>query len=342
MIMTPGVRKFALTVHLTCSVGWIGAVVAYLALGVAAVTSPDTQAVRAAWTGMDVTGWWVIVPLAIAALLTGFVMSLGTHWGLFRHYWVLISLALTTLCTVVLVLHMPTVSAMAKLAQSLDGADLRALGGDLFHPAVGLLVLLAITVLNVYKPVGVTPYGWRKQREQRSAPQRSARRVLTSVSPTAVARADVRRADVRQPLKLSVTVAGVGYFAFHFAEMGVAMMLGMMVFVPFRLALTTLGNTALLDTSSLEFQVWMGAFMVAPMVVWMRVRGCGWRDGAEMSAAMLLPVAAVVGLGGLGLSNALPWLSNSEHTAMLVGMLAFMLYRRERYTRGYSLLRWPV
>ncbi len=179
MILTPGIRKFALTVHLTCSVGWIGAVVAYLALGVAAVTSADTQTVRAAWTGMDVTGWWVIVPLAIAALLTGFVMSLGTHWGLLRHYWVLISLALTTLCTVVLVLHMPTVSAMARLAQSLEGADLRALGGDLFHPGVGLLLLLAITGLNVYKPAGLTPYGWRKQRELRSASQRSARPALT-------------------------------------------------------------------------------------------------------------------------------------------------------------------
>ncbi|MDQ6674996.1 MAG: DUF2269 domain-containing protein [Chloroflexota bacterium] len=174
MIMTPGVRKFALTVHLACSVGWIGAVVAYLALGVAAATSLDTQTVRAAWIAMDVTGWWVIVPLAVTALLTGLVMSLGTHWGVFRHYWVLISLALTILCTVVLVLHMPTVSAMAKLAQTVDAADLRALGGDLFHPAVGLLVLLAITVLNMYKPAGLTRYGWRKQREQRNVPQRSA------------------------------------------------------------------------------------------------------------------------------------------------------------------------
>src|SRR3977135_4350257 len=101
MIMTPGVRKFTLTVHLTCSVGWIGAVVAYLALGVAAVTSPETQTVRAAWTAMDVTGWGVIVPLAIAALLTGLVMSWGTQWGLFRHYWVVISLVLTILSTVV-------------------------------------------------------------------------------------------------------------------------------------------------------------------------------------------------------------------------------------------------
>ena len=184
MIMTPGVRKLVLTVHLTCSVGWIGAVVAYLALGVAAVTSPDTQTVRAAWVAMDVTGWWAIVPLAIAALLTGLVMSLGTQWGLFRHYWVLISLALTILSTVVLVLHMPTVSGMARLAQTVDGADLRALGGDLFHPTVGLLVLLAITVLNVYKPAGVTPYGWRKQREQRSSLQRNSRRAMASVSPT--------------------------------------------------------------------------------------------------------------------------------------------------------------
>lgn len=331
IIMTPGIRKFALTIHLTCSVGWIGAVVAYLALGVAAVTSPDTQTVRAAWTGMDVTGWWVIVPLAIAALLTGFVMSLGTHWGLFRHYWVPISLALTILCTVVLVLHMPTVSAMANLAQRVDGADLRALGGDLFHPGVGLLVLLAITVLNVYKPAGLTPYGWRKQREQRNAPC-----AISSALPT-----PVTSVCVHQRSRRSAAVAGAGYFAFHLAEMSLAMMLGMAVFVPFRLILTAQGYTALLDASSIDFQAWMGTFMVVPMVMWMRVRGCSWRDGTEMSAAMLLPVAAILGLPGLGLSKALPWLANSEHTAMLVGMLAFMLYRAERYTGGYSLFRLP-
>jgi uncharacterized membrane protein len=181
--MTPGMRKFALTVHLVCSVGWIGAVLAYLALGVAAVTSPDAQMVRAAWIGMEVTGWWAIVPLALAALLTGLVMSVGTQWGLFRHYWVLISLVLTILCTVVLVLHMPTVSALARVARQADGAELRRLGGDLFHPGVGLLVLLAVSVLNIYKPVGVTPYGWRKQCEQRQASPPSARRVASTTSP---------------------------------------------------------------------------------------------------------------------------------------------------------------
>jgi hypothetical protein len=168
MTMAPGLRKIALTIHLTSSVGWIGAVVAYLALGVAAVTSQDAQTVRAAWIAMDLTGWSVIVPLAVAALLTGLVMSLGTPWGLFRHYWVLISLVLTILATAVLLLHMPTVSSLADVAHEADGADLGGLGGDLFHAGGGLLVLLVITALNVYKPQGMTPYGWRKQQEERA------------------------------------------------------------------------------------------------------------------------------------------------------------------------------
>jgi hypothetical protein len=167
MTMTPGLRKFALTVHLTFSVGWIGAVVAYMGLGVAAMTSQDAQTVRAAWIAMELTGWYVIVPLALASLLTGLVMSVGTQWGLFRHYWVLFSLLLTILATVVLLLHMPTVSFLADVAAEADEASLVGLGGDLFHPGVGLVVLLVIQVLNVYKPRGMTPYGWRKQQEER-------------------------------------------------------------------------------------------------------------------------------------------------------------------------------
>jgi hypothetical protein len=167
MTMRPGLRRFALTVHLTVSVGWIGTVLAYLALGVTAVTSQEMPMVRAAYLAMELIGRSVIVPLALASLLTGLVMSLGTRWGLFRHYWVLFSLVLTILATVVLLEHMPTVSLLADRAREADAADLARFGGDLFHPGVGLLVLLVIQVLNVYKPRGLTPYGWRKQHEER-------------------------------------------------------------------------------------------------------------------------------------------------------------------------------
>jgi hypothetical protein len=175
MIMPPRLRKFALSVHLTASVGWIGAVAAYIALDVAAATSQDAQTLRAAYLAMDLTTSFVIVPLAIATLLTGLVMSLGTKWGLFRHYWTLISLLLTVFTIVVLLLETRTISYFAARAANptTPSQELRALGNTLVHSIGGMVVLLVNMWLNVYKPQGLTPYGWRKQAEQRRALQQS-------------------------------------------------------------------------------------------------------------------------------------------------------------------------
>ena len=167
MTMPPGVRKLALTAHVTSSVGWLGAVVAYLTLVVGALTSQDAQTVHAAWIAMELIGWFAIVPLALASLLTGLVGSLGPTWGLFRHYWVLFKLLLSVLATIVLLLHMPTVSLLARIAAGMDNANLGGLRGELLHAGGGLLILLVTTTLAVYKPRGMTPYGWRKQHEQR-------------------------------------------------------------------------------------------------------------------------------------------------------------------------------
>jgi len=333
--LSPPLRKLALTVHLTSSVGWIGAVVAYLALGVAAVTSADTQTIRAAWTAMELTGWWVIVPLAIAALLTGLVMSLGTRWGLFRHYWVLISLGLTSLCTLVLLLHMPTVSAMASVARTADGADLRALGGDLFHPGAGLVLLLVITGLNVYKPAGLTPHGWRKQREERRALRPSIPRLQTASEP---ARSHVRNARPMSTWQAFGTRAAS--FTFHFAEMWFAMLVGMAGFMVVAVAVAAQGNPILSEPTSIGFQIGMGLFMVVPMAAWMRFRGCDWRASGEMGGAMILSTGALVAFGALGFREGQLWVSSNQHMLMLLSMLAVMLYRRERYTRGYSFGRW--
>jgi hypothetical protein len=169
MTMTPRLRKFALTAHIILSVGWLGAVVTYLALAVAALRSQDAQTVRAAWIAMELAGWFAIVPLALGSLLTGLVMSLGTPLGLFRHYWVLVKLLLTALATTVLLLHMPRVSSFADAAaeMTLSGVDARGLPGELLHAGGGLLVLLVTTILAVYKPRGMTPYGVAQMQRQR-------------------------------------------------------------------------------------------------------------------------------------------------------------------------------
>jgi hypothetical protein len=154
MTMTSGLRKFSLTAHVTSSVGLLGSIAAFLALAVAGVTSQDTQMVRAAYLAMKVIARFVIVPLAFASLLTGLVLSLGTPWGLFRHYWVLVKLLLTVFATSVLLAKMELISYAARLSAeaTLSHADLRAAGIQLVvHAAGGLLVLLVPAALAVYK-----------------------------------------------------------------------------------------------------------------------------------------------------------------------------------------------
>src|SRR6516164_2081636 len=135
MTMTPGLRKFALTAHVTFSVGWLGAVVAYLALAIAGLVSQDAQVLHSSYSTMELTGWFVIVPLSLAALLSGLVQSLGTEWGLFRFYWVLVKFALTVGAVTILLLHMPVVSRRSGVQ------------AEVVHAGGGLLVLLATTTL---------------------------------------------------------------------------------------------------------------------------------------------------------------------------------------------------
>src|ERR671916_598164 len=121
-------------------------------------------------------------------------------------------------------------------------------------------------------------------------------------------------------------------FARHLLEMVVAMMLGMGVF---GLALAVMGEPPGYASLLVRYGL-MGAFMVAPMVGWMRFRGHSWRDGGEMTAAMLVPMLAPVLPVELGVAGYVPGLSEHSlmmlsHVAMIGGMVALMVYRWDRY-----------
>ena len=142
MALTSRLRKLALTAHVTSSVGWLGAVVAFLALSIAGLTSQDPQMVRGAYLVMELTGWVVLVPLSLASLLTGLVCSLGSIWGLFRHYWVLFKLLINVVATMVLLLYMQTLDYLADVAAaaslSSEPSGLRSLSPVLHAGAAGL------------------------------------------------------------------------------------------------------------------------------------------------------------------------------------------------------------
>ncbi|MEP6956533.1 MAG: hypothetical protein ABI883_06885, partial [Chthoniobacterales bacterium] len=72
---------------------------------------------EAAWVWIvGLIGWFVIVPLSIAALLSGLIQSLGTQWGLARYWWILAKLSLTIGAIAILLALMQAVSRMARLA----------------------------------------------------------------------------------------------------------------------------------------------------------------------------------------------------------------------------------
>lgn len=171
--MTPRLRAFAVTAHVASSVGWLGAVGAFLALALAGLTSQDGQMVRGAYLAAELITWFVIVPLAFASLLTGLVVSLGTQWGLFRHYWVLAKFLITILATLLLLMHTRPIGVLAGIARgtTVPSADVGRLQIQLVGDAgAALLALLVNVTLSVYKPRGVTRYGWRKQHERGEAP----------------------------------------------------------------------------------------------------------------------------------------------------------------------------
>lgn len=165
MAMKPRLRKLALTAHVTFSVGWLGAVAAYLAPAIVGLTSSDVEVVRACHVVMAVMGWFVIVPLAVGALATGLIQSLGTDWGLFRHYWIATKLVLALVGATILVIHMR--GGVGRLA-GLTPEALASASSDhlklhlVVHAAGGLLILLVATTLSIVKPWGKTPYGTRK------------------------------------------------------------------------------------------------------------------------------------------------------------------------------------
>jgi hypothetical protein len=175
--MTPAVRKLTITAHVTFSVGWLGAVAAFLVLSIAGLTSHDAEVVRGAYLSMDLISRFIIIPMCFAALVTGLLQALGTPWGLFRYYWIVLKFGLAVFATFALLIHQ--FGVMAKAAKRVSGAAAETLFSPDFGPlktelvrapSLAIVLLLVVATLGVYKPWGLTRYGQHKQQEQRKIP----------------------------------------------------------------------------------------------------------------------------------------------------------------------------
>ena len=125
------------------------------------------------------------------------------------------------------------------------------------------------------------------------------------------------------------------HFARHYLEMVVVMFLGMAVlWLPAGWGLESVGSSwaDLQDEAPAAMLLLMAATMTVPMVAWMRRRGHGWRPTNEMSASMIVPTLAVIGLDFAGVMNDVGTMLLVEHVAMLLGMFAVMALRPSEYS----------
>ncbi len=172
--MTPAIRKLTITAHVTFSIGWMGAVAAFLVVSIAGLTSHDPEMVRGAYLSMNLVSRFIIIPMCFAALATGLFQALCTPWGLFRYYWIVLKFGLAVFATLALLVHQfGAIAEAAKrvsgaTAETLFSADFGPLKTELVRaPSLAIVLLLVATTLGVYKPWGLTRYGQRKQQERR-------------------------------------------------------------------------------------------------------------------------------------------------------------------------------
>jgi hypothetical protein len=162
VIFSPAIRKSLLTLHVTASVGWFGAVAAFFVLALTGLRSPDDAAVRATCIAAELITKWLIVPMCWATLATGVAQGWGTKWGLLQHHWVVAKLFITGVSTAVLLVHSRPIRALARAASD-PTSSISALRSVRVQLAVdsgaALVALLVAIAFSTFKPRGLTSFG---------------------------------------------------------------------------------------------------------------------------------------------------------------------------------------
>ena len=150
-------RKGVLVVHIVSAGAWIGidvvmAVFAFTALGT------DDDSIRAlCFRALELFAVWPLITTGLVCLLSGFVLGLGTRYGLVRYWWVAIKLVLNVVLVLLVVFALrPGVVELAKHGRQFMAGEPASLAADslAFPPTVSTTALLIATVLAVFKPWG--------------------------------------------------------------------------------------------------------------------------------------------------------------------------------------------
>jgi hypothetical protein len=159
-------RRWLLTLHLLFSGLMLGEAFVFLILSITAASTNDAGVLQACYTSMHVLAKTAVRYSVIFAIITGILLSVRTHWGLFKFYWIIAKEGLTLLSVALGPIGMYVWTLKAVKLTSAEGLSVLqdpafiVNRGELWTGIIlQILSLSAILVISVFKP-----WGARKQK----------------------------------------------------------------------------------------------------------------------------------------------------------------------------------
>jgi hypothetical protein len=124
-----------------------------------------------------------------------------------------------------------------------------------------------------------------------------------------------------------------GRFLLYFLELQLPMVLGALIcYLVVRFITSSSSFSTIYYPGTYLFAIGDLIFLTMPVMIWMIFRRYSWRHSFELGIAMVAPVAAIMVLGQFTAYDYLTWLLTAGYPVMCLGMLIYMLYRRDFFT----------
>ncbi|PYI53865.1 hypothetical protein [Paenibacillus flagellatus] len=154
-------KKALLTLHIVFSGILLGCMVVFLILNITAAATSDPRVFQACYTVMLVLARSSVRASTIGAVVTGVLLSVLTHWGLVRYYWIIAKELLTLLSIGVGLVGIYVWSLRAFELSETAGMNALHDPGFLANRlylftgvALQIVSLVALLALSVFKPWG--------------------------------------------------------------------------------------------------------------------------------------------------------------------------------------------
>ncbi|WP_410663302.1 hypothetical protein [Amycolatopsis sp. lyj-84] len=174
--LSPGKRKLWVMLHVGLSVSWLGIAVAMVVLSTVGYTTESAGLRHASYELMHVFDLFIVIPTMMLSILTGLVVSLGSKWGLVKHWWVLLKLLIALAIPAVAIVESQWVQELAERTTD-PAAEPGGTGLTLMICMIAFSAALwTATYLSVFKPGGKTRWGARNTERERAARAGKTRR----------------------------------------------------------------------------------------------------------------------------------------------------------------------